>query len=126
MIRYFAILLLFVSLIPRITNIAFYLDYKVNHQEYLQTCENKDKPDLKCDGKCHLKALFPDIAENKAENLPEEPTLKTTPEVLLFIDLLANADKSDIFKNLQTNINPYIISIKENLYFDFFVPPKFY
>ena len=70
--------------------------------------------------------MFPDIAENKAENLPEEPTLKTTPEVLLFIDLLANADKSDIFKNLQTNINPYIFSIKENLYFDFFVPPKLY
>lgn len=126
MIRFLAIVLLFVALIPRITNIALLVDYKVNFQEYLKACENKDKPELKCDGKCHLKAMFPDVAENKAENLPEEPTLKTTPEILLFFDKSPFDENKSSLNILNNNFNSYHFSIQENIYFDFFVPPKFF
>ena len=119
-------ILILVSLLPRIASISLLIDYKINYQQYLDSCENKNKPDLKCDGKCHLKAMFPEFVENNTENLPEEPTLKVTPEILLFLDEGSAIEKNNFSDNLISKINTYNFSIQENIYFDFFVPPKLF
>lgn len=119
-------ILILVSLLPRIASISLLIDYKINYQQYLDSCENKNKPDLKCDGKCHLKAMFPELVENNVENLPEEPTLKATPEILLFIDEGSAIEKNKFSDSLISKINTYNFSIQENIYFDFFVPPKLF
>lgn len=119
-------ILILVSLLPRIASISLLIDYKINYQQYLDSCENKNKPDLKCDGKCHLKAMFPEFVENNTENLPEEPTLKATPEILLFIDEGSAIEKNKFSDSLISKINTYNFSIQENIYFDFFVPPKLF
>lgn len=42
-------------------------------------CVNKDKPDLKCNGKCHL---VEQLAENEEQNHSKD--VQTPPEILLF------------------------------------------
>jgi len=44
-------------------------------------CENKDKPALQCNGKCHLKK----VAENSTDNQQEPAKSTTLKEITLFI-----------------------------------------
>src|SRR5687767_3279293 len=46
-----------------------YLNYQVNY-EYISTvlCENKDKPDMQCEGKCHLNKELKKAAEEESNN----------------------------------------------------------
>ena len=52
----FAISILFIFLIPTIDQLGIVLEY-ISHKESIteKYCENKDKPELHCNGKCHLK-----------------------------------------------------------------------
>ena len=49
------------------------LHYHYNRTLYLKNCENKSKPELKCDGKCYLKKKMAPQPDNKAgePRLPE-------------------------------------------------------
>ena len=47
------------------------MHYQWNRAVYLAHCENKNKPDLHCDGKCYLKKKM----EVKQDNDPKEPRL---------------------------------------------------
>lgn len=49
------------------------LDYVVNY-EYIATqlCENKDKPELKCHGKCHLMKEMAKTAETDKPTSPDK------------------------------------------------------
>jgi len=50
---------------------AWTLHYQWNRTVYLKNCENRDKADLHCDGKCYLKKKIA-ASENPA---PKEPQL---------------------------------------------------
>lgn len=50
---------------------AWMLHYQWNRAVYLQNCENRDKADLHCDGKCYLKKQ---MAASENTN-PQEPQL---------------------------------------------------
>lgn len=54
--RKFLLISLFISFIFSGLNHLFpYIDYVINKTEIIDKfCENKDKPMLQCDGKCHL------------------------------------------------------------------------
>jgi len=121
-----SLLLILVSLLPRFANIALMVDYKVNYQQYLETCENKNKPELKCDGKCHLKAMFPDLVSNTNENLPEPPALETVPEITLFVNFLLKTESNALENKTNSIFHLYNFSLQENLEFDLFVPPKLF
>lgn len=62
-----------------------FLDY-VLHYHYIATelCENKTKPDLGCNGKCHLKK---ELAKAYKNDVPasNEKKSETTETVVLFI-----------------------------------------
>lgn len=51
------------------------LNYVVNY-EYItkELCENKEKPEIECNGKCHLKA---ELAKASEENIPASQESKT-------------------------------------------------
>lgn len=50
------------------------LNYFVNQSEIIELfCINKEKPQLQCDGKCHLATQFSEI-EKDTENTPFSPT----------------------------------------------------
>lgn len=43
---------------PSLINAAALIDYGVRYQKYVEElCENKDVPELACNGKCHLSKL---------------------------------------------------------------------
>ncbi|MDR2123076.1 MAG: hypothetical protein LBP34_08110 [Flavobacteriaceae bacterium] len=77
------------------------LDYGINY-DYISTvlCINKDKPELNCNGKCHL---IEEIAEKSAENIPEN----TQNGTFKIIDAFIVQEKYNVaFKySVQTFIN---------------------
>lgn len=59
--------------------------YYVTNKTYIveQLCENKDQPELKCDGKCHLRQLLQPTAEASSESSESTPYLPTWEELKL-------------------------------------------
>ena len=72
----FAISFLVIYFLALLNPIAPYINYSINKAEIIEKyCENKDKPVLKCEGKCHLKKQLVKAAEsekNKEETVNEE------------------------------------------------------
>ncbi|MDQ2179245.1 hypothetical protein [Marinifilum sp. D714] len=48
-------------------NIIIILHYKFNQDFFAEICENKDKPEMECNGKCHLKKQLKQQEENESE-----------------------------------------------------------
>ncbi|HCS19098.1 MAG TPA: hypothetical protein DIW47_00795 [Bacteroidetes bacterium] len=68
--RILAFLLLFSLLTPALLNALVLADYGMRYSYYAEVlCENKDKPELKCNGMCQLVQRLP------AQNEPEEPPM---------------------------------------------------
>ena len=63
-------------------------------------CENKDKPELQCNGKCHLKK----VAENNTDNQQEPAKSTTLKEINLFV-----IDKFDylLIRTIRKDNNNY-------------------
>ena len=62
-----------------------FMHYEINKSEIIQQfCENKDKPELKCEGTCHMKKMMLDEGGEQGD----EP--KTVlPEIQLFVENIA-------------------------------------
>tara|TARA_B110000211_G_C14081735_1_gene554880 strand:- start:3341 stop:3712 length:372 start_codon:yes stop_codon:yes gene_type:complete len=73
-----AISFLVIYFLALLNPIAPYIDYSINKAEIIEKyCENKDKPILKCEGKCHLKKQLikaVQTEENKEESFSKEAT----------------------------------------------------
>ncbi len=103
------------------------IDYIVNY-EYISTvlCENKDKPELECCGKCHLKKELANASENeKPINSDKKENSKQEVEVLFFQEIITQnfninlgCNKSLINAN-YSDCYSYLISKT------FFHPPTF-
>lgn len=54
--------------------------YFVTNKAYIveNLCENKDVPELKCDGKCHLRQV---LSINQKESTPEQPPVPQLEEI---------------------------------------------
>jgi hypothetical protein len=59
---------LVVLLLPALLKVGSVVNYTIDYSTYLQRCENKDKPQLKCHGKCQLMKEM-----TQAEQAPEAP-----------------------------------------------------
>ncbi len=68
-------------------------------------CENKDKPELQCNGKCHLKK----VAESNSENQQNPPKFTSLKEItffvvdifeITFISIKYSSNKNFEYKNL--------------------------
>ncbi len=84
-------------------------DYQIN-KEYISKnlCENKAKPMLHCNGKCHLKKEL--AKQDKKENTPPYQNLKDKFEIQYF-------SKAVLFK-----FNEAALIEKSNFIYSFFIP----
>lgn len=59
------------------------LNYVINY-DYItkELCENKEKPEMECNGKCHLKKELADASESENSTLPSEKKQNNTIEIL--------------------------------------------
>jgi hypothetical protein len=90
------------------------IEYIVNY-DYISKvlCENKDKPQLKCNGKCHLMKELAKAAENeKPISSDKKSNSKQEVEVLFFQDIQSLVLEKIYFQNKTSIHNNY-----SNLYF---------
>ncbi len=96
------------------------VDYVVNY-EYIahELCENKDKPELKCNGKCH-------VAKKISESTNSDNSNKS--KSFSEIEILFFQEENFNFKKFIFHTKSITIFHYENLYFhmsssDYFHPP---
>lgn len=98
-----------------------YAYYNLDPIGFIETlCENQDKPDLKCNGKCHLKKVAK--SQDKEQNTPE--SIIDFKELILY----SNAFETIVF-NQKKYIKKQNPTIYKNLYSfsnlnDCFHPPQ--
>lgn len=82
-------MLFIVSLVMLLKPVLPFLDYMVNY-EYIskELCINKEKPELKCNGKCHLmKELAKASEDEKPISSDKKDNSKHESEVLFYQEL---------------------------------------
>lgn len=90
-----------------------FLEYIVNYDYIVkELCENKEKPVLKCNGKCHLmKELAKTAEDNKNTSSDKKQNVKQEIEVLFYQDFKSlSCSNSYVFTNNKIN------SVYQNLY----------
>ena len=74
----FAISILFIFLIPTIDQLGVVLEYVSDKESITEKyCENKDKPELQCNGKCHLKKEIAKKVKSNNEKNTKDSNNKT-------------------------------------------------
>ncbi|MFY8067266.1 MAG: hypothetical protein RSE15_12720 [Flavobacterium sp.] len=90
-----------------------FLEYIVNYDYIVkELCENKEKPALKCNGKCHLmKELAKTAEDDKNTSSDKKQNVKQEIEVLFYQDFKSlSCSNSYVFTNNKIN------SVYQNLY----------
>ncbi len=112
-----ALLLLFNSLYVALT----YTYYYVDQSDFIaQFCVNKDKPELNCNGKCHLKKV------TKESNSTENPysNIQLLKELLFVINNPSQVELMVVKNNWSTVKVEYTNLYKYLLLYQFYHPPK--
>lgn len=105
------------------------LNYAVNHEYYLEHCENKAKPELECDGCCQVKK---EVAEATHDNDQSSQTQATpnsqrtnTNQSSEFFHLLASTPE---FSSPETGTASFLAFLSTSLLFGVgqvpFQPPR--
>jgi hypothetical protein len=88
------------------------VDYVVNY-EYISKvlCENKDKPKLQCNGKCHLMKELAKAADTENPKSSDKKSFSPIQEVLFFKEIktynLVSCGCSKQAKNSSSYLNLY-------------------
>lgn len=87
------------------------LEYMVNY-EYIanELCENKDKPELKCNGKCHLKKELAKVSEEEKPQSQDKKNRTSEIEVL-YLSKVADFIFSPTFCFSKNNINSHYLNL---------------
>ncbi len=104
--RFFTYLLLILFSFQTFETAIIVLNFKINQDIFAEICENKDKPEMECNGKCHLKKQIKEQEENKSKN----DQLVIEKEIQCFIlytstqlptPIISKNKVSFLFKNLS-------------------------
>lgn len=95
------------------------LDYVLNYR-YISTelCENKDTPELGCNGKCHLKKELAKALKNETPSSNEKKS-EITETILLYFENIpvfsfqngqnVILEINSVYKNLYVYLNTYFV-----------------
>lgn len=109
-------------LFPPVLKLGVIADF-YQHQEFIANtlCINKDKPEKKCNGKCHLDKQLAKAQDQDEDKKTPAPTVKTelSPSILtqsiVFFNKVAKSDSYTDFSIIEYS---FLSS------FDFFHPPR--
>ncbi|MCW1149013.1 hypothetical protein [Flavobacterium lacisediminis] len=119
-------LLVILTLLMFLKPILPVLEYVVNYDYIVnELCENKLKPELKCNGKCHLTKELAKASEGNSDNSSDKKITFEQTEIVFFQDIKPIEIRQIYFLNKTSIGNNY-----SNLYFHmndsaFFHPPTF-
>lgn len=111
--------LLFLFLTLSFSKTILFIHYRLN-LDFIKNelCENKNKPQLKCNGKCYLKNQVKK-AENNSKNLPESLKQKDEIKLIASYQFNLNVITSKLVKKFFTRNENCIDKIFKNI----FIPP---
>lgn len=84
-------------------------------------CINRDKPDMKCEGKCHLKSQF---EKQEAQDKRIPVGYKEIAETVLFFSASSIATPPVALQYFKVNYHPYQFSVIEAFNHAIFHPPQ--
>ena len=119
-------LLVILTLLMFLKPILPVLEYVVNYDYIVnELCENKLKPELKCNGKCHLTKELAKASEGNSDNSSDKKITFEQTEIVFFQEIKPIEIRQIYFLN-ETSIGHNY----SNLYFHlndcaFFHPPTF-
>ena len=119
-------LLVILTLLMFLKPILPVLEYVVNYDYIVnELCENKLKPELKCNGKCHLTKELAKASEGNLKNSSDKKINFEQTEIVFFQEIKPIDIRQIYFLNKTSIGNNY-----SNLYFHlndcaFFHPPTF-
>ena len=119
-------LLVILTLLMFLKPILPVLEYVVNYDYIVnELCENKLKPELKCNGKCHLTKELAKASEGNSDNSSDKKITFEQTEIVFFLEIKPIEIRQIYFLNKTSIGNNY-----SNLYFHlndcaFFHPPTF-
>lgn len=104
--------------------------YFITNKAYIveNLCENKDVPELKCDGKCHLRQV---LSINKKEPTSEQPPVPQLEEIkspVLYCEKLM--DQLNLSHSITTDLRERVTHFSYCFLYDFkpfsaiFDPPR--
>ncbi len=98
------------------------LDYAVNYQ-YISTqlCENRDKPELRCNGKCYVKKEILKSCEN--ENTKESKIQITSIDAFVLNEILDFCIITQIQDKVENNFQNHFNSVLKPYLGSVFHPP---
>lgn len=106
-------LLIIVTVLMFLKPILPVLEYAVNYDYIVENlCENKSKPELNCNGKCHLTKQLAKASDSSSENSSEKKISFEQTEIVFFQEIQQIEIRQIYFLNKTTIGNNY-----SNLYF---------
>ncbi len=98
-----------------------YVEYKLN-KDYIiaKLCENKDKPELKCNGTCHLAKQIEKAVEEDFDTKGKIPSVKIEYSVIAHINSLP---EFKFYLWSTSNNIPFVNKYKEQTNLQIFIPP---
>jgi hypothetical protein len=102
------------------------IEYAVNY-EYISKvlCENKTKPKLQCNGKCHLMKELAKFSENEKPASSDKKGYSPVLEVLFFQEIKTFSIASASFLDKENNCNTYSNLYSNSHLESLFRPPIF-
>lgn len=116
----FTYFLLFLFSIQSFEVLIITLNFKLNRDFYEEICENRDKPEMHCNGKCHLKKQ---IQESRQKESSKE-TGKQEREPSVFVPTCKISHSSPILYQVTTLLIQRQLLPSQVRYFDIFHPPR--
>ena len=113
-------LLLVLFSIQSFEQIIIRLNFRLNQDYYALICTNKDKPELECNGCCHLEKQLEQNEEEKSSK--EKIFVKKVFELIIPNDL-PDTQRPDL-KAMETDYLVYNQFCPSLYYFDIFHPPR--
>lgn len=101
--------------------IGIFAEYVMDIEQFTELyCENKDKPELECNGKCHLTEQLADNQEDK-----ESKDIQVSPEILMFLaEAKFEIEEKTVFY-VEENISYYFnTDLTEGMGNAIFQPPQ--
>ena len=101
-------------------NGTVYLTYMVNQSDIIRKyCVNKDKPQMRCEGMCHMKKM---MINEEEDSQKQSSDLEIIPQILLFLEEFGM--DLFVFNSRDLSFVPYRDDYRYRFSSELNVPPK--
>jgi hypothetical protein len=120
--RFFTLFFAFIVLAPTLLRFGMVADYLVRYERYsMELCENLDKPELSCDGKCKLGKNMISVEKSELPLKPQLPNQKLV-DILGFSHELPDFELTTT-QTINSLVDKYSCNLEAGFSGQVFQPP---